>query len=604
MKKIFGSIILCFILINIMVSSVYAIEITGKGKQVVTNEKTKLNTIIIDDKVYLPIREFAKNFEMEVKWINDLNTVHLITKDYKEENLEELYNQPKSGEVFIKIDNRFLNFPKVNEDGQDVFIENGVTYVPLEQIAMALGKEILIFEDTFQLSIVDKELETDGLPINEVTSLKVMLDEENIINLHIDNGVVYYSNNNQTPDKVLYDEYNIKSMFYMEDIGLYFIDKEKNVFLQTIDNYIQPVESLKGTVDIFYSGNSAFFVSDNGYYYYNKDTGGYDKVDYCYIPIKAPDKVFDDVVMSFVGDIYLSDYLLNAYNSGGINSIVDKKIQNEFLDSNITMANQEFAFSSRGTKANDKQFTFRVNPSYGKIFTEMNLDIVSLANNHSLDYGIVALKDSFDTLDKIGIEYVGAGNNLAEAKAGKYFEINNKTIGIVGATRVIPVYNWGATNSTAGMLSTYDPSINTVTSAINDVKAQSDFVVVYVHWGIEKAEKPEEYQRNLAKRYIDAGADLVVGSHPHVLQGIEYYNGKPIVYSLGNFMFYNSINQTAILKAYIDENNEVSIQLLPSKASNSKTYLVEDSGEKDRFYRYIESISYNIKLDEKGFVIK
>ena len=86
-----------------------------------------------------------------------------------------------------------------------------------------------------------------------------------------------------------------------------------------------------------------------------------------------------------------------------------------------------------------------------------------------------------------------------------------------------------------GYSTTYDPSI-----LLNEIKAaqgQCDYLVVYVHGGIERNTQPEEYQRTLARQYIDAGADLVVGSHPHVLQGIEYYKGKPILYSLGNFVF-------------------------------------------------------------------
>ena len=85
------------------------------------------------------------------------------------------------------------------------------------------------------------------------------------------------------------------------------------------------------------------------------------------------------------------------------------------------------------------------------------------------------------------------------------------------------------------MLTTYDPKI--LVDEIKKLREQCDYLVVYVHWGIERSERPEDYQRSLGKQYIDAGADVVIGSHPHVLQGVEYYKGKPIVYSLGNFIF-------------------------------------------------------------------
>ncbi|MFV0503127.1 MAG: CapA family protein [Lachnospirales bacterium] len=302
----------------------------------------------------------------------------------------------------------------------------------------------------------------------------------------------------------------------------------------------------------------------------------------------------------FGGDVYLSEYVLNKYNSHGIDGILDKNIQNLFLNDDITMINQEFAFSQRGKKAPDKKYTFRVNPSYGKIFNEMNVDVVSLANNHTLDFGPIALDDSFTTLNNLDIKYVGAGKNLDEAKAPVDFKINNKNIAMLGATRVIPVYGWNATNKKSGVLTTYDPS--KLVTEITKAKKKNKYVVAYIHWGVEKAERPERYQRDLAKKYIDAGADLVVGSHPHVLQGIEYYKGKPIVYSLGNLIFYNSISQTAILRVVINENNETKIKILPCKAYNSKTTLITNNVKKEKFYRYLQNISFDVEIDKDGNV--
>jgi poly-gamma-glutamate synthesis protein (capsule biosynthesis protein) len=101
---------------------------------------------------------------------------------------------------------------------------------------------------------------------------------------------------------------------------------------------------------------------------------------------------------------------------------------------------------------------------------------------------------------------------------------------------------------------------------------------------------------------LDAGADLVIGSHPHVLQGIEYYKGKPIIYSLGNFMFYNSIKQTALLKASFLEEDGIQIQLLPCKADNSYTSMIQDEDEKSEFYKYITDISYQISFNKDGMI--
>lgn len=314
-------------------------------------------------------------------------------------------------------------------------------------------------------------------------------------------------------------------------------------------------------------------------------------------PTKEP---FKDIVLLFAGDIYMSDYVTRAYDKSGINGILSNELQEELIGADIAMVNQEFAFSTRGTKAPNKQFTFRVDPKYVSAFTDMGIDIVTLANNHSMDFGVDALMDSFTTLDNEEILYSGAGNNLLEARDIKYIEMQNKTFAYLSASRVIPETGWNAGSNKPGMLTTYD-STNLVED-IKEARQTSDFVVVYVHWGIERATKPEEYQRSLAKAYIDAGADIVIGSHPHVLQGIEYYNGKPIVYSLGNFIFYNSIAQTAVLKVTVNEQNEVKLNLLPVKAENAKSSFITLENLVEEFYKSMADISFGVDFESDGTV--
>lgn len=230
----------------------------------------------------------------------------------------------------------------------------------------------------------------------------------------------------------------------------------------------------------------------------------------------------EPVRMVFAGDILLSDHVLNAYEkSGSLSGVLDPGFQSVIHESDIFMANQEFPFSNRGTAAEDKQFTFRLPPERVRIFQELGLDLVTLANNHALDFGMDALLDTCDTLDQAGIYHVGAGRNLEEACEPVIITEKGENIGFLGASRVIPVGSWNASASKPGMLTTYDPSL--LLEQIDHLKETCDYVVVYVHWGIEKKDRPEEYQRSLGKQYIDAGADLVIGSHPHVLQGIEYY---------------------------------------------------------------------------------
>ncbi len=309
-----------------------------------------------------------------------------------------------------------------------------------------------------------------------------------------------------------------------------------------------------------------------------------------------------DITMLFTGDIYLSDVVVNAYKGKGIEAIVEKGLLSEMQGADLTMSNQEFAFSTGGTAAEDKQYTFRVNPDYITAFQDMGIDIVTLANNHTMDFGLTALEDSFDTLNGAGIDYVGAGSNLSDARKIHYSENQGKTIAFLAASRVIPVYEWNAAENKAGLFTTYDPTL--LLEDIKTASENSDYVVVYLHWGIERAELPKDYQRSLAKQYIDAGADLVIGSHPHVLQGVEYYKGKPIVYSLGNYIFYSNIQRTAVLKITLDEDMNTKLQLLPAKAENAMTKLLSDTEEISQFYKYMESISFGVGFDESGYAFE
>lgn len=306
-----------------------------------------------------------------------------------------------------------------------------------------------------------------------------------------------------------------------------------------------------------------------------------------------------EVTVVFSGDILLSSYVLNNYEKSGINGILSEELQSEMQNADITMVNEEFPFSNRGTQAQDKQFTFRVDPGYVKILQEMGIDVVTVANNHALDYGTDALSDTFQTLDNAGIAYVGAGDNLERASQPYVIKAGGKTFGFLAASRVIPEVSWNIDNRQPGMLCTYDSA--ELCNAIQKAKETCDYVVVYVHWGIERENTPQDYQRQLGKAYIDAGADMVIGAHPHVLQGIEYYNGKPIVYSLGNYIFNQEINSTVLLKTTITPENETTLQLIPAYASGAKTQKMQGE-DGAQLYQFMEGISYGVSISKDGVV--
>lgn len=327
-------------------------------------------------------------------------------------------------------------------------------------------------------------------------------------------------------------------------------------------------------------------------------TGGADALD----PSGDPGAASDSMTILFSGDVLLSDHVLNAYSrAGGISGVLDGGYLNAIQSADYFVVNEEFPFSSRGTQAADKQYTFRLAPEKVSMFQEMGIDAVTLANNHALDYGTDALLDTCEVLDGAGILHTGAGKDLNAAKQPVVFEKNGQRVALIGATRVIPEAGWAAANGHPGMLSSYEVSVEPLLAQIAECHAQGEKVVVLIHWGIERDEMPQEYQRALAKRYIDAGADLVIGSHPHVLQGIEYYKGKPIFYSLGNFVFGSSIPKTMLVQAEFS-GDSLDLKLIPGTSSGGYTRTLTDAGAKTQFYQYLGGISFGVSLGADGTV--
>ena len=311
----------------------------------------------------------------------------------------------------------------------------------------------------------------------------------------------------------------------------------------------------------------------------------------------------------FTGDVNLNQPILSNYDSSGLNGVLSSDLQNILKSADILIINNEFSFSTRGEAMAGKEYTFRVPPSYVSILTEMGVDVAGVANNHALDYGKDAYTDTLSTLHSAGIPTVGGGNSYNEAAAPAVLNKNGETFAILATSRVIPSGSWNIDNSTPGMLTTYDP--NELIAKIKKAKASYNHVLVEVHWGKEYADHPEDYQVDFAHKYIDAGADAVIGMHPHVLQGIEFYKGKPIFYSLGNFMFFKNTNPLAAVKLNIS-GDSISCHIIPAYANNSKTYLAQgavgsqessaSSDQAESVYAHLRSISTGINIDSSGAV--
>lgn len=312
---------------------------------------------------------------------------------------------------------------------------------------------------------------------------------------------------------------------------------------------------------------------------------------------------YTDISIAFTGDILLADNLYAAYQKSGITGFISPKIADILKNADITFVNEEFPFSNRGTPEAGKEYTYCVPTERAKVFKDMGVDIVSISNNHILDYGQDALTDTFSTLDEYQIDYIGAGKDLDRAKQLITYKINGKTIGFLAASRVVPNTSWYALNETEnhssrpGVFTTYDDT--TLCEEIRKAKDICDFVIVYAHWGIERQEIAADYQRNMAYDYINSGADLVIGSHPHVMQGVEFYNNVPIVYSLGNFLFSNYYSRTTVLTCTIKEDNTCDISFLPCGSKSYYTSETDTAGITE-FYDFLNRTSFGVKFDYDG----
>lgn len=303
----------------------------------------------------------------------------------------------------------------------------------------------------------------------------------------------------------------------------------------------------------------------------------------------------------FTGDVEISEYVQANYDEGGVDSVISESLQSLMKDATYTMVNNEFCYSTRGEQAADKQYTFRVDPSYVSLLTDLGVDSAGLANNHVLDYGHDALTDTFTTLTGAGIDYTGAGDSLTDAsKLLTMTDAKGRTYGFLAASHVIPVASWNVENSQPGVFCFYDET--ELINAIEEADSQVDYLFVMVHWGTEHTTELTDYQVSDGHMLIDAGADAVIGMHSHCLQSIEYYNGCPIFYSLGNFIFNQTISTGGggAVEVTIDENDNISFRIIPIMASGAKTYEAIESDS--TAYSYVEDISENVAVDENGYI--
>lgn len=314
----------------------------------------------------------------------------------------------------------------------------------------------------------------------------------------------------------------------------------------------------------------------------------------------------DTVTLLFAGDILMDDHyaVMSTFHNRGndINQAFDQGLLEQMRNADIFMINNEFTFTSRGTPTVNKKFTFRANPGNVSMYEEMGVDIVSVANNHIYDYGEISLLDTLDTLEQAEIPYVGAGRNLQEAMTPVYYIANGMKIAFVSATQIernsVPDTK-EATQDSAGVLRCMNP--DNLLLVIEEAKKNSDYVILYIHWGTESQEAIDWLQEQQAPIYAQAGVDLIIGDHPHCLQKMDSVEGVPVIYSLGNFWFNSRTQNSCVVKVALRAGEMESFQFIPCRQSDCRTALLTGQ-EKTEVLDYMRTISPNVTIDEEGYI--
>ena len=261
------------------------------------------------------------------------------------------------------------------------------------------------------------------------------------------------------------------------------------------------------------------------------------------------------VSLMFAGDVTLADSFADAIGK-------DYKwafaTMDEYRQADLAMVNLENPLTQASTKMSGKQFNFKADPGSVQVLKEGGIDLVNLANNHTMDFQATGLLETTKTLEEANILHVGAGADIKEARRPQIVDVKGQRVAYLGYYGE----DYAATDTKAGTSPIMEDRI---AQDIRSIRDQVDWIVVNFHWGQESATHPAPWQVDLAHYTVDQGADVIVGHHPHVLQGAEIYKGRPIAYSMGNFIFGGnprSDYDTAVLKVALKD-KQMKVEFLP-----------------------------------------
>jgi len=251
-------------------------------------------------------------------------------------------------------------------------------------------------------------------------------------------------------------------------------------------------------------------------------------------------------------------------------------------EADLAMVNLENPLT-RARHGRAKQYVFRARPDYWRVLKYGGIDIVNLANNHIYDYGAQGLLETIAILDSVGIQHVGAGKNMKEARRPVIIQKKGIRIAFLAYYGLRPHSGCHpAQKDSAGTALRY---LNFIRQDIGKIRNKVDYILVTFHWGLEKEHYPQKEQIYVAHKTIDYGADAIIGHHPHVLQGIEKYKNRIIAYSLGNFIFggnSRTYEESIILRLFLRGSHKPAIkaECIPIKIKYWQPSLLNAAGSK------------------------
>lgn len=321
--------------------------------------------------------------------------------------------------------------------------------------------------------------------------------------------------------------------------------------------------------------------------------------------VKEMVEEFPPIEILFVGDLLMDWSTKITMDTKGVDYPF-VHVREEVTNADLAVANLETPLTTRDASYKDTNqlFNFQSKPEHIQGVINAGFDLVSLANNHALDYGQDGLVDTIAALNSYELDYIGAGRTKEEAFKAKTYHIKGKDIKFMAASRFVPSADWYSFHSgtKAAIAGAYD--VDYLIEKVKEEKIDSDYLFLFIHWGVEKTSTPAPYQKDYVQKLVEAGVDGIIGSHPHWLQGFEYYQDVPVAYSLGNFLFPNYVKdntaETGLLTLKV-ENDKIDMSFKPYFIKNDQIIPLSQQ-EEQRILTKLENVSYNVEIE--GYEIK